>query len=223
MDNKTYKNLPLYKLSIEPDDNAWVDGIGLVDKPAIGVNSLFFSKLNDKSEVRIEVENTKLNATKQTFSNISKQEILGAAMIPDKPMFRPANDVVKHDHYVAFTAEEIRKIARVFFDKGCQNNINIGHTSTTASSNTFISYFIDKSIGISTPQGMDELPDGTWVVGMYVQDKSVYDKLIQSDFGMSVEGLFSYSSFSEQHSQEPLTATQKQLNECEEFIKSILK
>jgi len=215
MDNtNTYKNLPLYKLSIDELNGAFVDAIGIVDEPAIGVNAMYFAKANDKSNVKLAIEE---KSTKQFFATGSKQELLGAAMVPDTKMYRPANDIIDHEHYVMFTTEEIRTIARVFFSKGCMNNINLGHTDTTASSNTFISYFIDKEKGIGTPKGMPELPEGTWVVGMYVDDKEVFNKLIKSNFGFSVEGLFSYSSFQLSTDGDLV----KELQEYELFIDSI--
>jgi hypothetical protein len=170
METKTHKNIPLYKLSIDEFNDAFVDGVAIVDTPAIGVSAMYFAKIQDNTELKLEVKNT---SSKQFFISEAKQEILGAAMIPDLPMYRPANEIIDHEHYVAFTAEEIRTIARVFFSKGCQNNINLGHTEQTASSNSFISYFIDESKGISTPKGMNKLPEGTWILGMHVSDKQL--------------------------------------------------
>jgi len=217
MENNTYKDLPLYKLSINVDDGAYVDAIGIVDTPAIGVNAMYFAKADDNTSLTLEI---KESTSKQFFSTDSKQELLGAAMIPDTKMFRPANEVINHDHYVMFTREEIRTIARVFFTKGCMNNINLGHTDRTASSNTFISYFIDKSNGITTPKGMSDLPDGTWVLGMYVSDKEVFNKLTKSNFGFSVEGLFSYNKFI---AVEPTITISlaDELNDYDAFLKQI--
>ncbi|MCX2486603.1 XkdF-like putative serine protease domain-containing protein [Pedobacter sp. MR2016-24] len=211
---KTYNNLPLYKLNINVEDNAFVDAIGIVDEPAIASNALFFGKVTPDENIVLEV---KESATKQMFSDSNKYELLGAAMIPDLPMFRPKNELIPHDHYVLFTADEIRHIAKVFHAKGCQNNINLQHTSTTADSFTFQSYFIDKSRNIGTPEGIETLPEGTWMVGMSVANQDTFNKLTKSNFGFSVEGLFGYSSFSKVMEKTPLELLEEQL----QFLQSI--
>lgn len=217
MEIKLHKNLPLYKLSIDEFNDAFVDGIGIVETPAIGAKAMYFANIEDNSNIKLEVKET---STKQFFASEFKQELLGAAMIPDLPMYRPANDIIDHEHYVAFTAEEIRTIARVFFSRGCQNNINVGHTDKTASSNSFISYFIDETKGIGTPQGMDKLPEGTWVLGMYVSDKDLFNQLQASNMGFSVEGLFSYSKFEKADNKE-VSLLKEELEEYENFLQSI--
>lgn len=218
METRLHKNIPLYKLSIDEFNDAFVDAVAIVDTPAIGVNAMYFAKIEDKTELTLAIKEAK---SKQFFVSESKQEILGAAMVPELPMYRPANDIINHEHYVAFTAEEIRHIARVFFTKGCQNNINIGHTDTTAKSNSFISYFIDESKGISTPKGMDKLPEGTWVLGMHVSDKDLFNKLSESSVGFSVEGLFQYSSFKNVEAKQEVSPIKSKLDEYAKFVNQL--
>ena len=105
--------LPIYMLDITEDieDDAQVDFIALVDRPAIQKNWNAFNK-TQKFEV----------------TNEDRRIISGAIMLADTPIFR--SDATYGDYYVAFSADTILKIVQKFFKKGFQSNVNLMHNSS---------------------------------------------------------------------------------------------
>lgn len=162
----------IYELRINPDENTEVQAIALVEFPAIEIDFYAFSKQK-----------------KICFSfNEEKQELLGPAMIPNQHITRLDDN--GNEYVVFFSAETIRLIAQNYFNKSYQGNLNLDHTAVPAKSFVFQSYIVDSSQGILSPKGMD-LPDGSWVVGVKVTDKDVWDKVKARELnGFSVEGYF---------------------------------
>jgi hypothetical protein len=55
----------------------------------------------------------------------------------------------------------------------------------------FESFIIDQSRGIKTPEGFDELPDGSWFGSFKVENDDIWKKVKDGTYtGFSVEGLF---------------------------------
>lgn len=165
--------LPLYEIFINEDEDSFVDAVALVDSPAIESNFMAFS---------MEQENL-------TFSmDNEKMELIGAAMIPDMKIFRKG--INGQGYNVFFSKETIRQISQVFFKKGFQANINLSHSDVPANSYIYQSFIVDESTGVKSP-GKLNLPDGSWVLGMKVNDKAVWQDIKEGKIkGFSVEGLF---------------------------------
>jgi hypothetical protein len=171
--------LPLYMLEISDDlnDDAEVQFVSLVDRPAIQKNWNAF-----KNE--------------QKFQIISedKRIISGCAMLADTPIFR--SDANFGDYYVAFSKDTITKIVQKYFKKGYQNNVNLMHDPNQIETGVtmFESFISDKSRGIEPMKGFEDAPDGSWFVSMLVENDEVWDKVKQGMVnGFSIEGIFNYA------------------------------
>lgn len=161
--------LPVIELKINEVEDSFVSAIALVERPAIESDFIAFNQV-------------------QHFAvNDEKQELLGLAMMPDKPIFRTG---ASGDYYAVFSKDTIRQISQVFAQKGFFNNTNIEHTIIPADSYVYQSYITDEAKGISAPKGITA-PDGSWVVGVKVNNPSVW-QAIKSGLikGFSVEGIF---------------------------------
>ena len=171
--------LPLYMLEISDDlnDDAEVQFVALVDRPAIQKNWNAF-----KNE--------------QKFQIISedKRIISGCAMLADTPIFR--SDASFGDYYVAFSKDTIVKIVQKYFKKGYQNNVNLMHDPNQIESGVtmFESFISDKSRGIAPMTGFEDAPEGSWFVSMLVENESVWQQVKQGMInGFSIEGIFNYT------------------------------
>ena len=135
----------------------------------------------------IESDFIAFNQTLNFAVNDEKQELLGAAMIPDKPIYRNG---ANGDFYAVFSKDTIREIAQVFAQKGLFNNTNIEHTIIPADSYVYQSYLTDEAKGVSAPKGIDA-PDGSWIVGVKVNNPTVWQAIKKGQIkGFSVEGVF---------------------------------
>lgn len=167
-------SLPLYKLTINEDENApqQVTAVALVDVPAIGENFFAFKD-------------------QQNFAVVSEDEriLVGPAMIPDMPIYRRDE---RGEYNVIFDKKTIQKIAEKFFDKGFQKRANEMHNSDKPVDVTiFQSWIADESKGIPKMEQFKDLPDGTWFIGMKVYSDEQWNKVKDGTFkGFSVEGKF---------------------------------
>lgn len=171
--------LPLYMLEISEDlnDDAEVQFVSLVDRPAIQKNWNAF-----KNEQKFQIVSE------------DKHIISGCAMLADTPIFR--SDANFGDYYVAFSKETIVKIVQKYFKKGYQNNVNLMHDPNQIETGVtmFESFISDKSRGIQPMKGFEDAPDGSWFVSMLVENDSVWEQVKAGMVnGFSIEGIFNYA------------------------------
>lgn len=164
----TFNNLPIYELTLG-DELDGVSLISIVTSPAIESNFLAFS---DEKK-------------KYTFSDNEKHILFGAALIPDLPIYRVGQN--GEDYYVLFGKDTIEKIAQRFFKEGNQSNISLFHEMPVEDCFIFESFITDPERGIA-PKDLD-LPTGSWVVGLKVENDEVWDLVKDTDLlrGFSVE------------------------------------
>lgn len=170
--------LPVYMLDITDDvnDDAQVDFISLVDRPAIQKN---WNAFNNTQKFEIVSEDRRI--------------ISGPIMLADTPIFR--SDAHYGDYYVAFSAETILKIAKKFFKKGFQSNVNLMHDQNQAFDDItlFESFISDQTRGIMPMKGFEDAPWGSWFGSMIVDNNEAWAKVKNGEImGFSVEGLFNY-------------------------------
>jgi hypothetical protein len=170
--------LPIFKLTISDNeqDDAEVNFVSLVDRPAIQRDFLVFSE-------------------KQLFDIQDEDEriVTGPAMIPDAPIYRNDDN---GQYYVVFDADTINKIAYRFFKKGYQANINIMHQSgnVVADSVFYESWIADRAKGKMPLTAFKDLPDGTWFLTAKINSEETWQKIRNGEYkGFSVEGLFDYT------------------------------
>lgn len=171
--------LPIFELTISDnlDDDAEVNFVSLVDKPAIQKNWNAF-KENYKFQIVSE----------------DKRIISGALMLADTPIFR--SDSTHGDYYVLFSKDTIFKIAQKFFKKGYQANVNIDHdpSKKVEGVTMFESFISDKERGVAPMKGFEDAPDGSWFGSFKVEDEKTWEKVKMGAVkGFSVEGVFEYS------------------------------
>lgn len=167
-----YNDLPLYNLCLD-DETDGVYTISLVDAPAIERNFICFS------------EQERMIFTKV---NEDAHVLYGPVMIPEMPIYR--RDPDGFEYYIKFTKETIAAYAQKFFKDGAQGSVNIDHSLPVDNCYTFSSYLIDRERGID-PVEFKDLPDGTWIVSMKIEDNDLWETIKTTDLmkGFSVEVL----------------------------------
>ena len=132
--------------------------------------------------------------TKMEFAIIEdKQELFGAAMLADFPIFR--RDEQLGEYNVVFDKATIYKIAQKFFEKGFNKNFNLMHDGNQKCENVyaFQSYIVDSEQGRPAPKGYEDAKDGSWFLGVKVNNPEVWAKVKSGEIkGFSVEGVFEY-------------------------------
>jgi len=151
-----------------------VNALSIVSNPAI--QSDFVALGDEKPILLAEVSK-------------DKQILMGAALIPDKPIFRKGEE---EDYYIYFSKETIAKTAEAFFRNNNQNNATLEHNETLEGMTIFESWLVeDPEFDKSAKYGLN-VPSGTWMVSMKVDDNDVWNNYVKNDkvFGFSIEGTF---------------------------------
>ena len=165
------KNLPLYELILDPNsDIEGVDKISFVEQPAIEVNFLRFSK-NEPN--------------KYTFSE-DKRIITSPALIADKIIYR--NDEFNGEYNVVFKKDTIYQIVQKYFKNGYLYSFNVDHSVDVNDVYLFESYIINRERGINPPTEFKDIPDGSWMVSLKVENDNLWSDIKSGVFkGLSVE------------------------------------
>jgi len=153
-----------------------VHALSLVSNPAI--QSDFIALGDEKPILLAEV-------------SPDKQILMGAVLIPDKPIFRQGSKG-QEDYYVFFSEDTVAKTAEMFFKRGNQSNATLEHKDVLDGMTVFESWIVeDPEMDKSKKFGLN-VPKGTWMVSMKVDDKEIWDKYVKNDkvFGFSLEGRF---------------------------------
>lgn len=163
--------LPVYKIKIDMnDDTTGLSAVSLVDFPAVEKDFLLF----DKQELLFTADE-------------DKQIISGIALLADTPIYRRNSN---GEFYVIFEKDTIRQLVEKYSKQGLLNNVNLQHKSDTFVKDVYMieSYLIDKQRGIC-PVEFTDVPDGSWFVSYYVEDKKLWDEIKNGDIfnGFSVE------------------------------------
>ena len=125
--------------------------------------------------------------------NEDKQEIFGPAMLADVPIYR--NDEQLGEYNVVFDKATIYKIAQKFFEKDFNKNFNLMHDPNQKCTGVyaFQSYIVDSTEGRPAPKGYEDAKDGSWFLGVKVNNPKVWTKIKSGEIkGFSVEGVFEY-------------------------------
>lgn len=150
-----------------------IDAISLVEHPAIEED---FIALNSQKRQLFAMQNQE------------KRLLMGAALIPDKPIYRTDGE---NEYYVYFSKETVRKAMELFFKNGYQNNATIEHDYDVDGTTIVESWIIeDETLDKSRAYGLD-LPVGTWMVSMKIDNESIWRRVKDGEFkGFSIEGYF---------------------------------
>lgn len=168
--------MKLFELIIDENEEMHgVQALSLVESPAIQSD---WVALGDQKPVLLAEVNP------------DKQILMGAALIPDKPIYRNQNG---EEFYIYFSKETIAKTAEAFFKNNNQSNATLEHNVELQDMTVFESWIVeDPEFDKSKKYGLN-VPAGTWMVSMKVDNKEVWDNYVKDDkvFGFSIEGKFS--------------------------------
>ena len=113
---------------------------------------------------------------------------MGAALIPNKPIYRKDGD---DEYYIYFSKDTVRKASELFFMSGNQNKATLEHQVDIEGLTAVESWIIEGEQDKSRLYGMD-LPVGTWMVSMKVNNDEIWNDWVKTGKvkGFSIEGYF---------------------------------
>ena len=139
----------------------------------------------------IEEDFVALKTQKVEFAtqNEEKRILMGAALIPNKPIYRRSGE---EEFYVYFSKDTIRKASELFFQNGNQNKSTLEHEAELQKLSVVESWIVeDTEKDKSRLYGMD-MPVGTWMISMKVNNPDIWENYVKTGKvkGFSIEGYF---------------------------------
>ena len=158
--------------------------------------------IDEESDVAVEaISIVNSGAIEEDFIALKSQEfklaevdkerriLMGALLIPNKPIYRRSGD---DEYYIYFSKETVLKASQMYLMQGNQNNSTLEHQYKIQGLSLVESWLVeDKVHDKSVKYGMD-LPLGTWVGSVKVNNDKIWNEFVKTGKvkGFSIEGYF---------------------------------
>jgi len=152
------KNLPIYKIKVDPNDESGVYAISLVDSPAIESDFIHLSEIIELVELEFSV-------------NKDKQILYGPLLIPNKLIFR--KDSKDNEYYIVFDEQTIEIIADKYNENQLNKIFNFQHSNVPVEAVLLENWLTGDNDKAKTEFGFD-VPKGTWFSKVKVKDEKFW-------------------------------------------------
>ena len=158
----------------EKDENSGIEAVSLVEKPAIEEN---FIALNKQEVMLAEIDK-------------EKRLLMGAALIPNRQIYRKS-EKTGDEYYIYFSKDTVRKASELFFKRSNHQNATYEHKQPIKGTTIVESWIVEDSAKDKSALYGLNLPKGSWVVSMKIDDDKLYEKAKKGEVkGFSIEGYF---------------------------------
>ena len=169
--------MKLIELIIDEDmELSGIDAISIVENPAIEED--FIALKTEQKEFK--------------FAEVDKEKkiIMGAMLVPDKPIYR--RDENEGEYYIYFSKNTIRKAMELFFQNGNQSNATFEHMESITGLTMVESWIVEDTDKDKSKLYELNVPVGTWMGTIKVNNDKIWNDFIKTGKvkGFSIEGYF---------------------------------
>tara|TARA_R110002020_G_scaffold167004_1_gene355178 strand:- start:2551 stop:3129 length:579 start_codon:yes stop_codon:yes gene_type:complete len=157
----------------EAQDIMGIDAISIVENPAIEQNFL-----------ALKAEEIKLTEVSK-----EKKILMGALLVPNKPIYRTS---AEGEYYIYFSKDTVEKASQLYLKNGNQNNSTLEHQHELNGLTLVESWIVeDTKFDKSRKYGLN-VPVGTWMGSVKVNNDEVWNEYVKNGKvkGFSIEGYF---------------------------------
>ena len=184
-----------------------VDAISIVENPAIESD---FIALKSQEIKMAEVDK-------------EKRILMGAVLIPEKPIYRRNGE---NEYYIYFSKDTVNKASQLFFKNGNQSNWTFEHDKVITGLTVVESWVVEDTTKDKSALYNLNVPVGTWMASVKVDDTELWQNFVKTGKvkGFSLEGYFadkleSKKELSKEVVEEPKLYTEA---EVQQLLKDIL-
>ncbi len=163
----------IVELILDEEQEIGIEAISVVESPAI-----------EEDFIALKTQEFKLAEVDK-----EKRILMGALLIPNKPIYRRNGE---DEYYIYFSKETVLKASQMYLMQGKQNNSTLEHQYQINGLSLVESWIVeDKVHDKSVKYGMD-LPLGTWVGSVKVNNEQIWNEFVKTGKvkGFSIEGYF---------------------------------
>jgi hypothetical protein len=180
-----------------------IEAISLVEQPAI------------------EEEWITLKSQEIKLAEVSKEKriLMGALLVPNKPIYRSNGE---DEYYIYFSKKTIEKASQLYLMNGNQNNTTLEHKHTLKGLTLVESWLVEDPVhDKSRKYGLD-VPVGTWMGAVKVNSDEVWEEFVKTGRvkGFSIEGYFADKA---ERPKEPINDLEMKAREQLSTIRKIIK
>jgi len=165
----------IVELKLDEQEESGIYAISIVDMPAIESN---FIALNKQGKTQYSLAK----------ANEEQKLLIGAALIPNKQIARL--DAEDNLYYVYFSKSTVKEAAYRFLKSSAHHNHTIQHEKPIEGLYVAESWIVESEQDKSRKYGL-EVPIGTWMVAVKVENEDVWKKIKAEEVkGFSIEAYF---------------------------------
>ena len=194
-----YTNMKIVELILDENSELGIEAISVVENPAI-----------EEDFIALKSQEIKLAEVDK-----EKRILMGALLVPNKPIYRRSGE---DEYYIYFSKDTVEKASQMYLMQGNQNNSTLEHQYELNGLSLVESWIVeDKVHDKSVKYGMD-LPIGTWMGSVKVNNDKVWNEFVKTGKvkGFSIEGYFADKM------ERPKENIEEELDEDEKLIKQII-
>lgn len=157
----------------EENNEIGIEAISVVENPAIEED--FIALSNDIIELK-EVDK-------------EKKLLLGALLIPNKPIYRRSGD---DEYYVFFSKDTVLKASQMYLMNGNQSKATLEHAHDIIGLTLVESWIVEDQVHDKSRKYGMNVPVGTWMGAVKVNNDEVWNDFVKTGKvkGFSIEGYF---------------------------------
>ena len=157
----------------EEQEETGVEAISIVENPAIESD---FVALKDQEIKLAEVD-------------ADKKILMGALLIPNKPIYRNGDE---GDYYIYFSKDTVQKASQLYLQNGYQHNSTLEHNETLKGLTLVESWLVEDEVQDKSRKYGLNVPVGTWMGAVKVNNNEIWQEYVKTNKvkGFSIEGYF---------------------------------
>ena len=187
----------IIELVLDEDNNEiGIEAISVVENPAIEED---FIALNS-------------NIIELKEADKEKKLLVGALLIPNKPIYRRSGD---EEYYIYFSKETVVKASQMYLMNGNQSKATLEHEHDINGLTLVESWIVEDEVHDKSRKFGMNVPVGTWMGSVKVNNDEVWNDFVKTGKvkGFSIEGYFADKM---ERPKEPINDLQEELKAIEE-------
>jgi len=157
----------------EDQDASGIEAISIVENPAI-----------EEDFIALKSDEIKL-------AEVSKEKkiLMGALLIPNKPIYRKNGE---DEYYIYFSKDTVLKASQMYLTKGNQNNSTLEHQHELSGLSLVESWLVEDEVHDKSRKYGMNVPVGTWMGAVKVNNDKIWNEYVKTGKvkGFSIEGYF---------------------------------
>ena len=165
--------MKIVELFLDDNEESGIEAISIVESPAI--ESDFIALKSDEVKLA-EVDK-------------EKKILMGALLIPNKPIYRKTEG---EEYYIYFSKETVLKASQRYLTNGYQGNSTLEHSDNLEGLTLVESWIVEDEIQDKSRKYGLNAPVGTWMGTIKVNNDEVWNDYVKTGKvkGFSIEGFF---------------------------------